>query len=185
VSQTLSVAEAVLLAESWQIALRAERKSPQTLKAYGDGVRQAVGPAVPLVAVVPRPSSHTAEIGFPYAQVVARFDAVAPMVYWLNRQPGPDVAGALTDLRGFGKPVFPVGQAYDGGSEGGRPGVPPPAELLQFFEVSYDQGAEGVSFWSWQEADQQAFDTIRDAPEFRADISGAGRTIRVTLAHHR
>ena len=29
-----------LLAESWQLALRAERKSPQTLKTYGDGVRQ-------------------------------------------------------------------------------------------------------------------------------------------------
>jgi site-specific recombinase XerD len=32
-------AEAELLAESWQLALRAERKSPQTLKAYSDGVR--------------------------------------------------------------------------------------------------------------------------------------------------
>ncbi|RYB90940.1 integrase [Nocardioides glacieisoli] len=29
-----------MLAESWQLALRAERKSPQTLKAYGEGVRQ-------------------------------------------------------------------------------------------------------------------------------------------------
>ena len=31
--------EAEVLARSWQLALRAERKSPQTLKAYGDGVR--------------------------------------------------------------------------------------------------------------------------------------------------
>ena len=36
----MRVPEASLLAESWQLALRAERKSPQTLKAYGDGVRQ-------------------------------------------------------------------------------------------------------------------------------------------------
>ncbi|MDQ6641160.1 MAG: hypothetical protein M3Y66_01525 [Actinomycetota bacterium] len=35
----LSVAEAELLAASWQLALRAERKSPQTLKTYGDGIR--------------------------------------------------------------------------------------------------------------------------------------------------
>ena len=35
----LSVRDAELLARSWQLALRAERKSPQTLKAYGDGVR--------------------------------------------------------------------------------------------------------------------------------------------------
>ncbi len=37
---SLSVPEASLLAQSWQLFLRAERKSPQTLKAYGDGVRQ-------------------------------------------------------------------------------------------------------------------------------------------------
>ncbi|HEX2893171.1 MAG TPA: tyrosine-type recombinase/integrase [Marmoricola sp.] len=35
----MRVNQAALLAESWQLALRAERKSPQTLKTYGDGVR--------------------------------------------------------------------------------------------------------------------------------------------------
>lgn len=38
-SSTLDVAQAGLLAQSWHLALRADRKSPQTLKAYGDGVR--------------------------------------------------------------------------------------------------------------------------------------------------
>ena len=33
------MADADCLALSWQVAMRAERKSPQTLKAYGDGVR--------------------------------------------------------------------------------------------------------------------------------------------------
>jgi len=36
---SLSVEDASLLAQSWQLALRAERKSPQTVKGYGDGVR--------------------------------------------------------------------------------------------------------------------------------------------------
>lgn len=36
---TLAVADLEQLATSWQLALRAERKSPQTLKTYGDGVR--------------------------------------------------------------------------------------------------------------------------------------------------
>lgn len=36
---TISVADAQLLAQSWQLALRAERKSSQTLKVYSDGVR--------------------------------------------------------------------------------------------------------------------------------------------------
>jgi len=35
----MDVAEAEQLARSWQLALRAERKSPQTLKTYGDGLR--------------------------------------------------------------------------------------------------------------------------------------------------
>ena len=38
-SPPLTVPEAELLARSWQFALRAQRKSPQTLKTYGDGVR--------------------------------------------------------------------------------------------------------------------------------------------------
>ncbi|HXH79118.1 tyrosine-type recombinase/integrase [Nocardioides sp.] len=33
------VADVRLLSQSWQLALRAERKSPQTLKTYGDGLR--------------------------------------------------------------------------------------------------------------------------------------------------
>jgi site-specific recombinase XerD len=35
----LTPADIVLLLGSWELSLRAERKSPQTLKAYGDGVR--------------------------------------------------------------------------------------------------------------------------------------------------
>ncbi|MGI8775947.1 MAG: hypothetical protein ACR2LJ_00815 [Acidimicrobiales bacterium] len=158
--------------------------SAESATAYGDALRQAVGPSAPLVAVVPRPSPWTTSISYPFAQVVADFDAIAPMVYWFNREPGSDVAGALADLRGYGKPLFPVGQAFDGGPEGGRPGVPPPAELHRFFEVSSQQGAEGVSFWSWQGADQQVFDTIRDAPEFRTDAGGSDAVIQVRLSPH-
>lgn len=37
---TDSVAQVEALASSWQLALRAQRKSPQTLRTYGEGVRQ-------------------------------------------------------------------------------------------------------------------------------------------------
>lgn len=37
---SLTVDDARTLAQSWALALRAERKSPQTLKSYGEGVRQ-------------------------------------------------------------------------------------------------------------------------------------------------
>ena len=95
------------------------------------------------------------------------FDAIAPMIYWLNRQPDTDVIGAMDELAKFGKPVFPVGQAYDGKAEGGRPGVPPPEELQRFMRTALEKGATGVSFWSWQAANGAAWSAIRDAWEFR------------------
>ena len=159
------------------------RISAESATAYGNGLREALGRRLPLVAVVPRPSPGRA--GFPYAEVVSAFDAIAPMVYWLNREPGTDVAGAMADLRRFGKPIFPIGQAYDGAPEGGRPGVPPRAELLRFMEVAYEKGASGVSFWSWQAANGEAFDSIRDAPEFRVRVSGVGTFNRAGLPRRR
>lgn len=134
--------------------------------AYGRELRRVVGPDVLLIATVPRPSSSQ-QPAYPYAEVVEQFDAIAPMVYWLNRQPDSDVAGAMADLLVFGKPVFPVGQAYDGEPEGGRAGVPTSDELRRFIAAADAMGAGGVSFWSWQAADQRAWDAIRDAPEFR------------------
>ncbi len=106
---------------------------------------------------------------------VASFDAIAPMVYWLNRQPDTDVAGALRDLAQYGKPVFPVGQAYDGAPEGGRAGVPPPEELWRFMRFAEANGAQGVSFWSWQAANAKAWAAITEAEEFRTPAPWALR----------
>jgi len=141
--------------------------SPQAATEYGRALREAVGPGFPLIATVPRPS---AQQNYPYADVLASFDAVAPMVYWLNRQPDTDVVGAIRDLAPYGKPVFPVGQAYDGRSEGGRPGVPPPEELWRFMRFAQANGAQGASFWSWQAANQKAWDAIAEAEEFRTPV---------------
>ncbi len=156
---------------SADIETRAEgtRISPDAARRYGAALRAGAGEHYPLIATVPRPSKERAS--FPYADVVAGYDAIAPMVYWLNRQPDTDVAGALRDLAQFGKPVYPVGQAYDGSREGGRKGVPPPEELFRFMKTAETHGAAGVSFWSWQAANQPAWDAIRDAPEFRPAAS--------------
>lgn len=139
--------------------------SAQAAAEYGKALREEVGASFPLIATVPRPSPAQ---NYPYAEVVASFDAIAPMVYWLNRQPDTDVAGALRDLAQFGKPVFPVGQAYDGAPEGGRAGVPPPEELLRFMRSAQANGGQGVSFWSWQAANDKAWAAITDSEEFRA-----------------
>jgi hypothetical protein len=134
--------------------------------AYGQALREIAGPDFTLIATVPRPSPRNRPT-YPYPEIVASFDAIAPMVYWLNRQPDTDVIGAMDELAKFGKPVFPVGQAYDGGAEGGRAGVPPPEELDRFMQAAVDKGAPGVSFWSWQAANGAAWSAIRDAAQFR------------------
>jgi hypothetical protein len=160
------------------------RLSPEAALAYGTYLRQGVGNDYPLIACVPRPSPRIA--WYPYPHVVAQFDAIAPMVYWLNRTPDGDVAGAVDYLKQFGKPIMPVGQAYDGSGEGGRPGVPPRNELLSFMETAERHGAVGVSFWSWQAADQPAWDAIRDASQFvvyehRANQTGGRNEMVQTL----
>ena len=142
--------------------------TPQTGKHFGVALRRAVGPNYPLIACVPRP--NPALTAFPYADLVAAFDAIAPMVYWLGADPRNHVTGALRDLGAHGKPILPVGQAYDGGDEGGPRGVPPREEIIQFMQAGDQHGAAGVSWWSWQHADQEAWDAIRDAAEFRLPI---------------
>jgi hypothetical protein len=146
--------------QSEGVSLNAENAA-----AYATALRAAVGPGVPLIATVPRPSGLMQAV-YPYAQVLGPFDAVAPMVYWLNRQPDTDVAGAVDFLAAFGKPVIPIGQAYDGGLEGGRPGPPTPDEIQRFMSTADAHGAAGVSFWSWQHADQSVWDTIAASPQF-------------------
>ncbi|MGK2958590.1 MAG: peptidoglycan-binding protein [Acidimicrobiales bacterium] len=140
--------------------------SAETAGAYSEQLRAAVGTGYPLIAVVPRPSSYMKVI-FPYQAIIPHYDAVAPMVYWLNRQPETDAGSAVAYFRDlFGKPVIPVGQAYDGGPEGGRPGPPPPDEINRFLVASEKAGAIGASFWSWQHADQLIWDAIQAAPQF-------------------
>jgi hypothetical protein len=161
--------------------------TPEAARSYGQALRGVAGDDYPLIATVPRPAKERPN--HPYADIVAGYDAIAPMIYWLDRQPDTDVAGALRDLAKFGKPVYPVGQAYDGSPEGGRKGVPPPDELWRFMRFAQANGAAGVSFWSWQAANQTAWNAIREAVEFApapapAATLAAGAVVRpnATLA---
>src|SRR5438105_6712995 len=135
--------------------------------AYGAALRQAVGPTQFLIAVVPNPTPQMLA-RYPFPEVVGPFDAVAPMVYWLNREPGADVAAALRTLSPLGKPLMPIGQAFDGGPEGGRPGLPTLDELHRFMDAARQGGAAAVSFWSWQAANGQVWNAIRSGPHFPA-----------------
>jgi hypothetical protein len=143
--------------------------------AYGAKLRALVGPGYPLIATVPRPSPVRA---FPFAQATASFDAIAPMVYWQNRDPATDVAGAIAALAPLGKPILPVGQAYNGGSEGGPDRDPPPAQINAFLTTAMAKGAVAVSFWVWHTATSDQWSTITAAtdwvlPAGRSATSGA------------
>ena len=138
--------------------------TPESATAYGDLLRSAVGPGYPLIATVPRPSPQR-QATYPYAEVTAAFDAIAPMVYWIDVPPDAAVAEAVDYLAAFGKPVLPVGQAYDSSMEGGAPGTPTPDEVNAFIDTANAHGAAGVSFWSWQHASDDTWNVISAAPE--------------------
>ena len=89
---TLTVVDAELLAQSWQLALRAERKSPQTLKAYGDGVRAylawcVAAPAEPFTrAALNLWVAELLEAGAAAATARARQLAVRRFSAWLTEE---------------------------------------------------------------------------------------------------
>ena len=135
---------------------------------YGRRLRARVGKDEVLIACVPNPTDHYRSF-YPYEDVIRPYDAVAPMVYWLNRQPDTDVTAAIDYLERFDKPLLPIGQAYDGGPEGGRPGTPPREEIVRFIRASRDGDARAVSFWSWQHASPEIWQAITDVPLHRED----------------
>jgi len=127
---------------------------------YSRRLRELAGPHYPLVATVPRPRYNA---GYPYAEIIRQFDAVAPMVYWLGRDPAVEVDQAVTDLASLGKPIMPVGQAYDAGPEGGPPGPPPKEHLVRFIQAAQTRGVTGFSFWVWHTATPDQWAAIREA----------------------
>lgn len=134
--------------------------TPEAAFAYGTLLRQEVGYGYPLIAVVPNPTPYYRSF-YPYPHVVAQFDAIAPMVYWYGRNPVTDVEAAMDHLAAFGKPVFPIGQAYDTGD-----GPPTRDEILAFMEAAERKHAPGVSFWVWHHASPDNWAAIRDASQF-------------------
>ena len=127
---------------------------------YSRRLRQLVGPAYPLIATIPRPRYNS---GFPFAEIARQFDAVAPMVYWLARDPAAEVEQAVADLAGLGKPVMPVGQAYDPAVDGGTAGPPTKADVARFIQAARSRGVPAYSFWVWHHATPDHWAAIREA----------------------
>ena len=136
-------------------------------RSYGIRLRQLAGDGYPLIATVPRPNPKR---WYPYPEVVHNFDAIAPMVYWINRDPVTDLAGAIEYLKPFGKPILPVGQAYDPGIDGSHQWGPPSKQQIEaFVHVASLNGVPSVSFWAWNTATGEHWQAIREAKVFDLD----------------
>jgi hypothetical protein len=127
---------------------------------------------------VPRPPRP----GYPYAQVVENFDAVAPMVYWMNRDPVAELNATMDALAPLGRPLLPVGQAYDAGPEGGPPGPPPKDAVQRFIDAAAAKGALGVSFWVWQHATADHWQAVTDSKQWDLHPMAAGPANRSEVA---
>lgn len=149
---------------SADIETRSEGTSLSTagVRLYGDALRQAVGEHYPIIATVPRPSASR---WFP-CDALGAFDAIAPMVYWGNRDPAADAAGALAALAPSGKPVLPIGQAYNMAADGGPAGSPSGTAIRRFIDAAVGAGAKGVSFWVWERATADEWAAISASPPF-------------------
>lgn len=130
---------------------------------YAANVRYYVGPGYPLIGTVPNACLNET---FPYAEVARHFDAIAPMVYWITRDPGADVACNIERLAPLGRAVMPIGQAYDPAIDnptlvGLTPGYD---HLALFMRTAAEKGAAAVSFWAWHTASPDMWRAIADAP---------------------
>ena len=63
--------------------------------------------------------------------------------------------------------------------------MPPPEELFRFMRYAELNGAAGVSFWSWQAANQPAWNAIHDAVEFRpTPVVTTGGVVSIPADQH-
>ena len=108
---------------------------------------QRVAYSRPVIATVYRPTDSWWYGPYPYHAEAPYVDAFAPMVYWSCTEPGTATAQAVSRLRSLGRPVHAIGQAYDMGDYGGRPGLPTGREIWRFLDVAKRGGAMGASLY--------------------------------------
>ncbi len=142
-------------------------------RVYLGRVREAAGERL-LVATVYRPTDRLWTGSYPYTAIAEYVDAFAPMVYWGCAEPGAATAEAVDRLSRL-RPVHVIGQGYDAGVDGGRPGAPSAGETVRFLDVAARDGAIGASFWVWQSIDDEQWEAMSSFPWYlMADSDGSG-----------
>jgi Putative peptidoglycan binding domain len=120
---------------------------------YIQKLRSLIGQNFPLaLAGFPYMDFHP---GFPYSVFLGPGGAQynAPQMYWKDIGTTVDAVYAHTYAynRLYQRPIFPLGQVYNG---------PPARQIRRFRQVSFAYGANGVSWWDWQEAPLGAWQAI-------------------------
>jgi hypothetical protein len=137
---------------------------------YMSTLRRLLPKDVSIIGVVPWPSEK--RMGhYPYGRVAAYSDAIAPMAYWVNRDPATVARQTMIRLRTFKKPVVPIGQAYDPRIDvpSLRWGSPTQRQVQAFLTTARRNGAPGASLWVWQFANRAHWNALRSAkPLYRA-----------------
>ncbi|HET7406822.1 MAG TPA: hypothetical protein VFJ21_06750 [Mycobacteriales bacterium] len=123
-------------------------QTPRRIALYLSLVREYAANR-PVVATVPRPTDHNMA-AYPYATEAPYVDAFAPMVYWSCNEPGLLARTAVERLSRW-RPVNVVGQSYDMGPEGGRPGLPSGAEIWRYLDVTKRYGGIGASLYLYSQ----------------------------------
>jgi hypothetical protein len=120
---------------------------------YIQRLRQLIGPNYPLaLAGFPYVDFHPA---FPYSVFLGPGGAQynAPQMYWRDIGVTTDSVFAHTYSYNlvYGRPIFPLGQVYSD---------PPAHQIVRFRELARAYGADGLSWWDWQEASPSAWTAL-------------------------
>jgi hypothetical protein len=131
---------------------------------YLSTLRRLIPKSIAIIGVTPWPSEH--RVGkYPYAHVAKYADALAPMAYWINRDPATVTKQSMHRLSRFKKPVLPIGQAYDPRIDvpGLRYGPPSRGDVQAFFDMAAKMGAPSASLWVWQFASTGQWQALHTA----------------------
>ncbi len=122
-----------------------------SIERYYRTLRAALPDRIAILATVPWPSEKRLT-RYPYTRTALHADAFIPMAYWYNRSPSAVTATSMQVLAKLGKPVFPVGQGYDGRLDAPylKADPTPGKSVDAFVAAARAGGAQSLSLWSWQ-----------------------------------
>ncbi|MEM3647486.1 MAG: S-layer homology domain-containing protein [Thermofilum sp.] len=106
--------------------------------------------------------------GFPWSVFAKYCDVAMPQMYWFTIGLPVEECWRWTrdGYAKMGKPIVPVGQAYDAVSY---------EDMVKFARIVHEDGCSGISWWSWQHANDAQLRAIKEASGMFQYSDYAGR----------